>query len=228
MALKINRTTRRVIKGIGIALLIILVAIMLKILVWENNYYKTKTGEERAMADVPITQIISALNPSETEPTAEDIAKYQVEKNTPRYLDIERLNIHARVIKTEVDTNGILATPDNIYDVNWHSGSSAPGEGGYIIISGIHSGKTKTGTFANLDSMEKGDEISIENGDGTKFKYEVKEINVISDQEDSDENLLKMQTKLNDEETLSLITVKTRQNSREFESLVMLRATIKK
>ena len=75
MALKINRTTRRVIKGIGIALLIILVAIMLKILVWENNYYKTKTGEERAMADVPITQIISALNPSETEPTAEDIAK---------------------------------------------------------------------------------------------------------------------------------------------------------
>ena len=122
MALKINRTTRRVIKGIGIALLIVLVAIMLKILVWENNYYKTKTGEERAMADVPITQIVSALNPSETEPTTEDVAKYQVEKNTPRYLDIERLSIHARVIKTEVDTNGILTTPDNIYDVNWHSG----------------------------------------------------------------------------------------------------------
>ena len=227
MALKINRTTRRVIKGIGIVLLIIVVAIMLKILIWENNYYKTKTGEQRAMADVPITQIISAINPSENEPSKDEVAKYQVEKDAPRYITIQRLGITARVIKAEADTNGILSTPDNIFDANWHSGSSAPGEGGCVIISGIHSGKTKQGIFANLDSIEKSDEIVIENGSGDKYRYEVKEINIISDQKDSDKTLVKVQSRVEGKETLSLVTVKTRKNSNEFESLVMLRATIK-
>ena len=227
MALKINRTTQRVLKSIGIVLLIAVVAVMFKILIWEDGYYKNKTGEQRAVADVPITQIVSALNPSEKQPSKEEIDKYQVQKEEPRYLDIKRLDIHARALISEVDTNGILAVPGNIYDVNWYSGSSKPGHNGYIIFSGIHSGKTKKGVFANLDSLEKGDEITIENGAGDKYTYQVKEVNIISDQKDSDTVLAKMQTRLDDKETLSLVTVKTGGNKQEFESLVMLRATIK-
>ena len=228
MALKINRTTQRVIKGIGIVLLIAIIAVMLKILAWEDNYYKNKTGEERAIADVPITQIVSAINPSEKQPSKDDIDKYQVQKEEPRYLDIKRLNIHARALISEVDTNGILAVPDNIYDVNWYSGSSEPGHNGYIIFSGIHSSNDKKGVFADLDSLEQGDEITVENGSGEKFTYQVKEVNIISDQNDSDTVLAKMQTRLDDKETLSLVTVKTNNNNQQFESLVMLRATLKK
>jgi len=227
MALKINRTAQRVLKGIGIVLLVVVIIIMVKILIWEDSYYKNKTGEERAVADVPITQIVSALNPSEEQPTKAEIDKYQVQKEEPRYLDIKRLDIHARALISEVNTNGILAVPGNIYDVNWYSGSSKPGHNGYIIFSGIHSGKNKKGVFANLDSLERGNEITIENGAGDKFVYEVREVNIISDQKDSDNVLAKMQTRLDDKETLSLVTVKTSGSQQQFESLVMLRATIK-
>ena len=228
MALKINRTTQRVIKGIGIVLLIVVIAMMLKILVWEDNYYKSKSSEQRAIADVPITQIVSAFNPSDKQPTKDEISKYQVQKEEPRYIDIKRLDIHARTIITEADTNGILAVPNNIYDVNWYSGSSKPGQNGYIIMSGIHSSKDKKGVFADLDSLEENDEITIENGAGDKYTYIVKEINIISDQKNSNAVLAKMQTRLDDKETLSLVTVKTTDSRQTFESLVMLRATLKK
>ncbi len=227
MALKINRTTQRVLKGIGIVLLVIAVTFMAKTFIWEKDYYRTKTGEKRAVADAPITRIISALNPSEKKPTDKELSEYQVEREFPRYLDIERLKIHARVQMSKVDTNGLLAVPNNIYDANWYSGSSKPGHNGYIIISGIHSTKSNKGIFANLDSLEVGDIIKIENGAGDTFKYEVKEINIVSDQKDSNSVLAKMQTRLNQSETLSLVTVKTNSANQEFESLVMLRANIK-
>ena len=201
---------------------------MLKILVWEDNYYKAKSSEQRATADVPITQIVSAFNPSDKQPTKDEVSKYQVQKEEPRYIDIKRLDIHARTIITEADTNGILAVPDNIYDVNWYSGSSKPGQNGYIIMSGIHSSKDKKGVFADLDSLEENDEITIENGAGDKYTYIVKEINIISNQKDSNAVLAKMQTRLDDKETLSLVTVKTTDSRQTFESLVMLRATLKK
>ena len=201
---------------------------MLKILVWEDNYYKSKSSEQRAIADVPITQIVSAFNPSDKQPTKDEISKYQVQKEEPRYIDIKRLDIHARTIITEADTNGILAVPNNIYDVNWYSGSSKPGQNGYIIMSGIHSSKDKKGVFADLDSLEENDEITIENGAGDKYTYIVKEINIISDQKNSNAVLAKMQTRLDDKETLSLVTVKTTDSRQTFESLVMLRATLKK
>ena len=227
MALKINRTARRVLKGIGVVLLILLIACMVKIFVWEKNYYRTKSAETRSVADVPITQIVSALNPSEQQPTADEIATHQVQKDEPRYLDIQRLNIHARIFTSEVDTNGILAIPNNIYDANWYSGSSKPGKNGYIIISGIHSTKNRPGIFANLDSLEQNDEIVLENSEGVKYTYQVKEINIISNQDDSDTVLSRMQTQLDGKETLSLVTVKTNTTDNSFMSLVMLRATLK-
>jgi len=227
MALKINRTASRITKGIGIVLLILLVLAMTKILIWETNYYRNKTSEERAVADVPIERIVSALNPSEEKPAASDVANYQVEKDAIRYLDINRLKIHARVLASEVETNGILSVPDNIYDTSWYAGSSYPGHNGYIIISGIHSTKNNDGIFANLDSLENDDIITLETGSGEKYQYEVKEINIVSSQKDSDNILAKMQTRLDAKETLSLVTVKTSGANQEFESLVMLRANLK-
>lgn len=226
MALKINRTTQRVIRGIGIALLIVIVVIMAKILIWEAGYYRSKTSEERAPADVPITRVVSALTPDESKPTDSEIAKYQVESDKPRYLDIPRLNIHARVQISAVNTNGLLAVPDNIYDANWYSGSSKPGHGGYIVISGISATKSAKGIFANLDSMEKDDEIVIETGIGNQYTYLIKEINIVSAGKEADETIAKLQSRLDQKETLSLITTKASNAQQEYESLVMLRATL--
>ena len=105
MALKINRTVSRIGQILGWALVAIIAVLLIKTYVWEKNYYATKTNETRAKADVVITEIETILSPSEFEPSEDEIKEYQVEANNPRYLDIPRLDIHARVRHSAVDNN---------------------------------------------------------------------------------------------------------------------------
>ena len=224
MALKINRKVQYILKGIGIVLLLILIVGMIKILVWEHNYYTTKSSEERAAADVAITSMATIFNPSTIKPNDKDFENYQVEADTPRFIDIERLGIHAMVERSVVETAGVLPLPDNIYNAAWYSGSGKPGQNNYIIISGIHSFDKKKGLFANLDSLEQGDKILIETGSAKKYTYEVKEITMISDG-DAEQQLPYMQRRIDDQETLSLITAKSNESG-EYNSFVMLRAVL--
>lgn len=225
MALKINRTVSRIGQILGWALVAIIAVLLIKTYVWEKNYYATKTNETRAKADVVITEIETILSPSEFEPSEDEIKEYQVEANNPRYLDIPRLDIHARVRHSAVDNNK-LPLPNDVYDVAWFAGSSAPGQGGNVLISGLYKGSTKDGVFKNLDSLEKGDEIIIERGDGEKFTYEVRELQII-DAKDAANELPGVQRRIDDKETLSLVTARTYAEGGEYESIVMLRATIK-
>lgn len=225
MALKINRTVSRIGQILGWALVAIIAVLLIKTYVWEKNYYATKTNETRAKADVVITEIETILSPSEFEPSEDEIKEYQVEANNPRYLDIPRLDIHARVRHSAVDNNK-LPLPNDVYDVAWFAGSSAPGQGGNVLISGLYKGSTKDGVFKNLDSLEKGDEIIIERGDGEKFTYEVRELQIV-DAKDAANELPGVQRRIDDKETLSLVTARTYAEGGEYESIVMLRATIK-
>lgn len=225
MALKINRTVSRIGQILGWALVAIIAVLLIKTYVWEKNYYATKTNETRAKADVVITEIETILSPSEFEPSEDEIKEYQVEANNPRYLDIPRLDIHARVRHSAVDNNK-LPLPNDVYDVAWFAGSSAPGQGGNVLISGLYKGRTKDGVFKNLDSLEKGDEIIIERGDGEKFTYEVRELQIV-DAKDAANELPGVQRRIDDKETLSLVTARTYAEGGEYESIVMLRATIK-
>ena len=172
-----------------------------------------------------VTKIETVLSPSEFEPTEKEVAEYQTGANTPRYLDIPRLEVHARVRESAVDMN-TLPMPNTIYDAAWFSGSGMPGFGGDILISGLSRGKTKPGIFANLDSLENGDEITIERGDGEKYTYQVADLQII-DAEDAENKLSGAQRRIDDKETLSLITVRASEDNSEYESIVMLRATLK-
>lgn len=225
MALKINRTVSRIGQILGWVLVAIIAVLLIKTYIWERNYYATKTNEIRAKADVVITEIETILSPSEFEPTEKEISEYQVEANNPRYLDIPRLDIHARVRHSAVDNNK-LPLPNDVYDVAWFAGSSAPGQGGNVLISGIYKGRTKDGVFKNLDSLEKGDEITLERGDGEKFVYEVRELQIVNAKDAANE-LPGIQRRIDDKETLSLVTARTYEKGGEYESIVMLRATLK-
>ena len=224
MALKINRKVQYVLKGIGIVLLLILVYCMAKILIWERNYYDTKSSEERAQADVAITSVATIDNPAIMKLSEDDFTTYQVEADTPRFLDIERLGIHTIIERSVVETAGVLPTPDSIYTAAWYSGSGKPGQNNYIIISGIHSFRGMNGIFANLDSLEKDDKITIETGGGARYTYAVKEITMISDG-DAERQLPYMQRRIDDQETLSLITATTTEAG-DYNTFVMLRAVL--
>lgn len=224
MALKINRNLQIILKIIGWVLLIGLIAGMIRILLWERDYYSTKSAEIRAKSDVVITALGVAENPSEEEISTEDINAFQVESTKPRYLDIERLNIHARM-KESVVNSETLPVPANIHDVMWYAGSSRPGQGGVILVSGISKGATKAGAFANLDSLEKENKIKIEVGLGEVYTYTIKEILII-DAAEAEQKLPSIQRKIDDKETVSLVTaIEKTEGDDVYNSIVIVRGT---
>ena len=226
MGLKIDRRASKITKIVGIVALIILAACLIKILVWEHSYYRNKGSETRNPQQAVITDLADANNPSEIAPTEQEIEKHQTYTTTPRYLKIPRLKLKARV-KSSTVTEYIMPVPDNIYDVAWYSGSGNPGQDGNILISGISQGTSKPGAFANLDSLEEGDEISLERGDGERFNYEVKEILII-DKEEAKNKLPIAQKRIDDKETVALISARRAdESSTEFNSIIIVRATIK-
>ena len=226
MGLKIDRRVNKTLKILGVVALAILLICLLKIIIWEHNYYQNKSSEERNPEQIVITELADAVEPSEERPSDEEIAKYQVTKGVPRYLEIPRLEIKARVKDSSVNEH-ILPLPENIYDVSWYSGSSRPGDNRVIMISGISEGATQHGVFANLDSLEKGNEIILERGDGERFTYEVREILII-DKKEAENKLSIAQKRIDDKETLSLITARRADESKEiFNSIVVVRATKK-
>ena len=222
MGLKIDRRANRIASIIGYLLLAILLICLLKVFFWEHSYYRNKSAETRNPQQTVITELSDAKNPSEDKPTDEEISKYQVYTTSPRYLEISRLKIKARVKESSVNEY-TMPVPDNIYDVMWYSGSSNPGQGGNILMSGISEGATKHGAFANLDSLEKGDEIKITRGDGELFTYSVREIMII-DKNEAKNKLPIAQTRIDDKETLALITARRANESSETFNSIIIRS----
>lgn len=226
MGLKIDRRANKITKTVGFIALFILITCLIKILVWEHSYYQNKSAETREPQQAVITELADAANPSEDMPSEEDLNKYQTYTTSPRYLTIERLSLKARVKDSNV-VEYIMPVPDNIYDVAWYSGSGNPGQGNNILISGISQGLTKAGAFANLDSLEKGDTIGLERGDGEKFSYEVREVSII-DKEEAANKLPLAQKRIDDKETLALISARRAdESSTTFNSIIIVRAVIK-
>jgi LPXTG-site transpeptidase (sortase) family protein len=226
MGLKIDRRAQKITKVLGIIALATVILCMLKILIWEHSYYQNKSSEERSPEQAVITDLADAVAPGETKPSVVEYQNYQVSANAPRYLEIPRLEVSARVKDSNVNEH-TLPLPENIYDVSWYSGSSRPGENGNILISGISEGATAHGVFANLDSLENGDEVILERGDGERYTYEIKEVSII-DKADAANKLPTAQKRLEDKETLTLITGRrANENSNSFNSVIIVRATKK-
>jgi sortase A len=110
--------------------------------------------------------------PNEDDPP-KDIGSYAVAGDLPRFFNVEKLGLHARVRRLGVGNNNILKAPANIFDVGWYDGSAKPGENGTVVLDGHVSGPTKRGVFYNIGTLQKGDKVSIERGDGKMINYSV-------------------------------------------------------
>ncbi len=115
----------------------------------------------------------SSSLPSTTKPSSQAISNYAVAPDLPRYLDIPKLNVHARVMQVGVTTSGALGTPNNVFDTAWYTGSAKPGQPGATLIDGHVSSWTTHGVFYNIKHLVKGDNIRIVRGDGTIINYQV-------------------------------------------------------
>ncbi|MBQ8992297.1 class F sortase [Candidatus Saccharibacteria bacterium] len=151
-----------------------LVVFFARVAIWEGNYYREKEGSTRAVAET--VQAPTEQNVDETEVTDADRSDYTVAADRPRFLTVEKLGIYnARILAVGVTAEGAMDVPNNIFDVGWYVGSSAPGSGGTVVIDGHNGGPNIHGVFKELPNLGNGDEIKIERGDGKVFTYKVAE-----------------------------------------------------
>jgi LPXTG-site transpeptidase (sortase) family protein len=131
---------------------------------------KAQTGQ--AVAGANTDEGISNGLPSEKEPPL-NINDYVVADDLPRFLNIEKLGVKARVRRLGIGTNNVIKSPSNIFDVGWYEGSAKPGENGTVVVDGHASGATKHGVFYSLSSLKSGDKLSLERGDGKIYAYTI-------------------------------------------------------
>lgn len=178
MSLKI-KGWRKIIKwSVWGTLGVLFVVFLVRVATFEANYYAEKDGSERAVAETvqePEEELI------EEEPTEDEVREYIVPADYPRYLSIDKLGIDkTRILQMGVNSKGELDTPRNIFDVGWYEASGKPGQGGTMIIDGHNGGPHVLGVFKNLPSLEEGDIITVERGDGIIYEYSVVENNTVS------------------------------------------------
>lgn len=219
MALKINRTITKITRIVGWGLTIAILACFGKVFFWEKAYYAEQTIMARAKAQSVITSLPKLDSLIDKEITDEEYKAYSVEVKAPRYIRIPRTKIDAIVRGKNISSDGALQISNNINEASWYSGSSNPGEDGTIVIAGISSYHGESGVFHGLDSLEEGDSIELESGDGNLYKYTVESINITSIK-DSEKILPTTQQRRDGKETLSLISI-----SDGNESFVLVRAT---
>lgn len=171
--MNLDKGWRKTVKWVGLGLVVVLIAgFFLRVAIWENDYYARMEGSERAAAveTEPEEELV------EVEPTETEVAEWTVAPDRPRYLTIEKLGVYkARVIPMGINPRGELSTPNNIFDVGWYESSGKPGHGGTMLIDGHNGGPNVLGVFKNLPSLENGDVIEVERGDGVVFRYAVVE-----------------------------------------------------
>ncbi len=175
MSLKI-KSWRRIGKWAFWSTLALIFAIFLiRVATFEDYYYNSKEGSERAVPPAPEITLV------EEELTPEEIEDYTVEEKNPRYLTVSKLGIEkARILPMGVTIDGNLDTPNNIYDVGWFEASGKPGQGKTMIIDGHNGGPNVLGVFKELPSLVNGDVIEVERGDGKIFRYKVVESKAVS------------------------------------------------
>lgn len=155
---------------------VLFLVFLVRVAVFEHNYYSEKEGSERAAA----AEVAETEELIEVKPTEEEVVEYTVAPDRPRYLTIEKLNIYnARILAIGVKSSGELGTPNNIFDVGWYDASGKPGQGGTMLIDGHNGGPRVHGVFKNLPSLVAGDIIKVERGDGVIYEYSVVENNEI-------------------------------------------------
>lgn len=163
--------------------------------------------------ELPPFVAVSALTAdpdiNETPVTVARVAAHTVPDAEPRYLSVSSLTIgKTRVKQIGVDKNNLLEMPKMLDDVGWYHQSTTPGNGfGAVVIVGHNEGVTRNGTFARLGGIALGDIITIERGDGQKFRYEVADKRVMPVAEFAKSGMgLAMQSAEPDKEGLSLVT----------------------
>jgi LPXTG-site transpeptidase (sortase) family protein len=155
---------------VAVAIILLMIGLGISLYNW---HYNEVASQQAAKLIFEANHNINHTAPSTIKPTASDIASYVVAPTLPRYLIIPKLSVDARIVSVGVSTQGALETPNNVYDTAWYNKSSQPGQLGAMLINGHISSWTARGVFYGLKTLQPGDTIAVQGGNGAVFTYKV-------------------------------------------------------
>ena len=171
--------------------LVLAVLFLLVAAYWAYDWYAH--GNKPPVIPLPA---VAYADPSVDEaPVSDnDIDKYTVPANNPRYISIPALGIgKTRVMTVGLTKLNTLDTPRNINDTAWYNKSATPGQGyGQVVIDGHNGGISRDGVFVNLGTLKEGDEITVERGDGKKVTYTVAKVETLSLKETNESGMQRL------------------------------------
>lgn len=81
----------------------------------------------------------------------------------PLWLRIPALRIDARVQQVGRTAAGLMANPNNFYDVGWYIGGARPGQEGSAVIAGhVDNALGLDGIFKHLNDLVVGDDVYVD------------------------------------------------------------------
>ncbi|MEU7428483.1 class F sortase [Streptomyces sp. NPDC040750] len=129
-----------------------------------------ESGDAKA---APRTPVVGAAVPADTaDPDQPDTG---LPRSVPIRLLIPKIGVDAPFTPLDLAATGQLEPPPaaNTNLVGWYAKGATPGEQGTAIIAGHVDTTTSAAVFANLDSLEPGDEFSVDRADGRQARFVV-------------------------------------------------------
>lgn len=167
-------------KLINIALIVMLLVGGYLLVSGSLAYYRYLQDMERYAKEVEVAsgdnatpEQKQAAEGKDEEPREDALANYRVPATHPRVIYIDKIGVKGRVLALGLNPDQSIQATVNIFDTAWYTGSSKPGEPGVSLISGHASGPSREGLFAYVDTLNSGDKLTIERGDGSKLVYQV-------------------------------------------------------
>lgn len=102
----------------------------------------------------------------------------QIDLKSSLQLKIPEINVNAVISTLGINPDGEMETPKDPRDVGWYKYGPSPGEVGSAVIAGHYGPWSgwEGSVFDNLAELRKGDKIYIEDGEGSKITFVVREL----------------------------------------------------
>jgi sortase A len=95
----------------------------------------------------------------------------------PERLMIPSLHIDANVQKVGLTAQNNMGIPSNFTDVAWYKYGTIPGQKGSAVIDGhVDNGLALAGVFKHLVDIKNGDDVYVQQADGSKLHFIVVDI----------------------------------------------------
>ena len=127
--------------------------------------------------------LVKSEPPATTNPATKSLSEEAVSQTTidnhivaadePRLLIIQKIGVQTIVQKKAGEAGKLPPNPDNTNAVAWDDKSAKPGSPGVVLVTGYINGPTQAGVFYSLGTMQTGDIVTLQKGDGKLMSYKV-------------------------------------------------------